>query len=95
MGQKFCSDAHRNTYNNRLKADDTNVIRNTHNALRKNHRILKSLIDEGKKKVNRLVLDNAGFNFSLHTTTKGDLTGVYNLYYTVKLDIVYIDEKQL
>lgn len=48
--KKFCSDACRNSYNNKLNSDENNYVRNTNNILRKNRRILKSIIPDGKTK---------------------------------------------
>ncbi|MEP7253841.1 MAG: hypothetical protein ABI683_15720, partial [Ginsengibacter sp.] len=42
--KKFCDDYCRNNYNNQLKSNSTNLIRNVNNALGKNRRILESLI---------------------------------------------------
>jgi len=48
--KKFCSDACRNSYNNKLNSDENSFVRNTNNILRKNRRILKSIIPSGKAK---------------------------------------------
>ena len=71
--QKFCSDACRNTYNNRMNSDATSLIRNINNTLRKNRRILLALLDKKKSKVSRDTLIAKGFNVSYFThsfTTK-------------------------
>jgi len=39
--KKFCDDYCRNSYNNDLKSDSNNYVRNINNGLRKNRRILK------------------------------------------------------
>ncbi len=49
--KKFCSDQCRNTYNNRLKQDANNFVRNVNAILRKNRRILEDLNPTGKTKV--------------------------------------------
>ena len=72
--KKFCSDACRNSYNNRLNSDENNLIRNTNNILRKNRRIIKELIPQDKSiSIEKDKLLQKGFNFNLHTemiTTK-------------------------
>ncbi len=65
--KKYCSDACRNAYNNRLNADSTNFIRNVNNTLRKNRRILMELNPSGKTEVHRDQLLKAGFDFEFHT----------------------------
>lgn len=75
--KKFCNDACRNTYNNKRNKDVTNLIRNTHNSLRKNYRILSENNLDGKTKINRKKLVDLGFDFSLITsiyTTKTNNT---------------------
>jgi len=42
IDKKFCDDACRNSYNNRVNKDTKNLIRNTNNRLRKNYRILEA-----------------------------------------------------
>lgn len=73
--QKFCSDACRNTYNNRLNSDSTALVRNINNTLRRNRRILMAFYDRKKIKVTREVLLEKGFIFNyfthIYTTKKG------------------------
>lgn len=80
--KKFCSDYCRNAYNNRLNKDSKNLMRNVHNRLRKNYRILEDLNPNGKITVNKSQLLKAGFSFtyftSLYKTTKG--TVYYFIY---------------
>jgi predicted nucleic acid-binding Zn ribbon protein len=76
--KKFCSDACRNAYNNKLNKDSTNLIRNINNRLRKNHRILDSFhLTEGKTKTTKPKLLDLGFDFNYHThlytTQKGTI----------------------
>ncbi|ADQ81494.1 hypothetical protein [Riemerella anatipestifer] len=66
--KKFCSDSCRNSYNNRMNKDHTNLMRNTNNQLRKNYRILSELNIEEKTKVPKIKLSNKGFNFDLITS---------------------------
>ena len=67
IDQKFCSDQCRNTYNNRLNKDDTAVMKNINNRLRKNRRILKELNPGGKAKVKKQTLLARGFSFKYFT----------------------------
>ncbi len=80
--KKFCSDQCRISYNNRLNSDNTNLVRNTNNALRKNRRILLELNPSGKTKVHREKLMEKGFDFhyltSLYNTKEG---AVYHFCY--------------
>lgn len=75
--KKFCSDYCRNAYNNKLNRDSKNLMRNVHNKLRKNYRILEQLNPSDKTTVTKSQLQNRGFNFtyitSLYTTKKGTL----------------------
>lgn len=66
--KKFCDDYCRNNYNNAQKAGEENLIRNIHNALRKNRKILIAFLqNEDNKKVHREKLHAEGFNFKYHT----------------------------
>lgn len=73
--QKFCSDACRNTYNNRLNSDSTALVRNINNTLRRNRRILMAFYDRKKTKITREILLEKGFIFHyfthIYTTKKG------------------------
>ena len=77
--KKFCSDGCRNTYNNKMNKDSTNLMRNINNKLRKNYRILSALNVEGKTKVNRNKLVAHGFDFDYCTSVYTTKTG--NVYY--------------
>lgn len=74
--RKFCSDHCRNAYNNELNRSSRNLMRNTHNRLGKNRRILEQLNSKEITKVKRSTLLKSGFLFDyitgLHTTKKGD-----------------------
>lgn len=76
--KKFCDDACRNSYNNKINKDSTNEMRNINNALRKNWRILKGLNPQQKSKTTKAKLLELGFNFTYHTHT-----------YTTKAGAVY------
>lgn len=69
--KKFCNDACRNAYNNKKNQDTSNLMRNVHNTLRKNYRILSELqFNEGKAKSTRQNLSIKGFDFTYFTYFK-------------------------
>lgn len=80
--KKFCGDYCRNAYNNRQNRDRNNLMRNVHNSLRKNYRILTKLNPRNKATISKAQLIKAGFNFnyitSIYTTKKG---AVYHFVY--------------
>lgn len=67
--KKFCDDYCRNNFNNQLKADSNNLVRNINNALGKNRRILESMISEGEEmaKTSKEKLLEKGFQFKYST----------------------------
>ena len=69
VDKKFCSDACRNSYNNKVNAASTNHMRNVNNILAKNRRILAGLNPEGKRKTHRDQLLMRGFDFDYHTSS--------------------------
>jgi hypothetical protein len=69
IDKKFCDDQCRNTYNNRQNADSNNYVRNVHNTLRKNRRILEELNPNDKGKTTKSIMLNKGFDFTFHTST--------------------------
>ena len=79
--KKFCDDYCRNNYNNQLKADSNNLVRNVNNALGKNRRILESIINEGEEmaKTNKEKLSEKGFLFKYMTHTYTNKKG--NTYF--------------
>lgn len=77
--KKFCSDGCRNSYNNKMNKDSTNLMRNINNKLRKNYRILSELNPEGKSKTSRTKLISKGFDFEYFTSIYTTKTG--NVYY--------------
>ena len=79
--KKFCSDACRNARNNSLNKDVKNLIRNTNNRLRKNHRILETLNSKEKTKVKKESLLKHGFLFEYITGTYTTKSG--SIYYYV------------
>ena len=79
--KKFCSDGCRNAYNNKINKDQTNLMRNINNKLRKNYRILTELNPEEKTKTTKNKLISKGFDFDLITSIYTTKTG--NIYYFV------------
>ena len=79
--KKFCSDACRNAYNNKVNKDGKNLIRNVKNRLRKNWRILETLNPDQKTKTSRTKLIEKGFDFNYFTNT--DTTKAGTIYYFV------------
>lgn len=77
--KKFCSDSCRNSYNNKINKDSTNLMRNINNKLRKNYRILCDLNPDGKSKTNKSKLVSKGFDFEYFTSIYTTKTG--NVYY--------------
>ncbi len=65
--KKFCSDACRNAYNNKINKDSNNFMRTINNRLRKNYRILSELNSEGKSKTTKHKLLSKGFDFEYFT----------------------------
>ena len=76
--KKFCDDYCRNNYNNQLKADNSNLVRNINNALGKNRRILDGLLGSGEEmaKTTKDKLLQKGFQFKyithIYTNKKGN-----------------------
>jgi len=74
--KKFCSDACRNTYNNRLKSVAGNqYVRKINGILKKNRNIMADLNPAGKTRMHRSRLIKKGFDFgyvtNLYTTKTG------------------------
>ncbi|OGS73987.1 MAG: hypothetical protein A3F91_14490 [Flavobacteria bacterium RIFCSPLOWO2_12_FULL_35_11] len=81
IDKKFCSDYCRNSYNNKVDKDSKNLIRNTNNWLRKNHRLLTELNETGKTKVTRRKLLDGNFDFNYFTSIYTTKTG--NTYFYI------------
>lgn len=79
--KKFCSDYCRNTYNNKMNKDSTNLVRNVNNLLRKNYRILQDLNPTDKTKTTKSKLLARGFSFEYYTSTYTTKTGT--VYYFI------------
>jgi hypothetical protein len=84
--KKYCDDYCRNNYNNSLKQDGSNLVRNINNALGKNRRILNNLFKPGEEmaKVQQDKLLEKGFLFKYITHTYTNKKGqVYFFCYDV------------
>lgn len=79
--KKFCNDSCRNSYNNKINKDSTNLMRNINNRLRKNYRTLSLLNTTGKTKIAISKLLQHGFDFQLFTSIYHTKTG--SCYYFV------------
>ena len=79
--KKFCDELCRNSFNNQLKAGSNNYIRNITNALKKNRRILESLLDSSEEttRASREKLLELGFHFKFSTHVFNNNRG--NTYY--------------
>jgi len=77
--KKFCSDACRNTYNNKLKSTEgSSYVRKVNGILQRNRNIMAALNPEGKVRIHKSKLLKKGFDFGFVT----------NLY-TTKVGTVY------
>ncbi|WP_316797905.1 hypothetical protein [Pedobacter frigidisoli] len=65
--KKFCDDACRNNYNNRLHAEHDLMVKRINQILRRNRAILISMVPNGKSKIAKSKLMKAGFDFDYHT----------------------------
>ena len=79
--KKFCDDYCRNNYNNQLKSNTINLVRNINNALGKNRRILENLFIAGEQmaKTTKNKLLQRGFQFKYITHTYTNKRG--NMYF--------------
>ena len=82
VDKKFCNDMCRNVYNNKINKDANDYVRKVNVILRKNRRILSSLMqgsDKGKSTKEQLLLN--GFNFYYYTNMYKTKQG--KIYYFV------------
>ena len=79
--KKFCDEYCRNNYNNQLKAQVNNYVRNINNTLGKNRRILEKCLAEAEEigKTTRQKLLQSGFQFKYITHTYTNKKG--NTYF--------------
>ncbi|CAG0958787.1 hypothetical protein FLAV_00584 [Flavobacteriales bacterium] len=92
--KRFCSDACRNAFNNKLNSDSTSYMRNVNNILRKNKRILEARFKGEKNKVLRDTLLKDGFDFNyfttIYTTQKGS-----SYYYCYEMGYLPIENNYI
>ena len=81
VDKKFCSDYCRNAHHNNLNKDRKNLVRNVHNQLRKNYRILEEFNPNEKTTISKNKLLARGFNFEYLTSIYTTKTG--KVYYFV------------
>lgn len=66
--KKFCSDACRNSHNNRLRCASGNLcVRRINGILARNRNIMEALNPDGKTSVHVNRMLSKGFNFGYHT----------------------------
>jgi hypothetical protein len=82
LDKKFCSDACRNAYNNKIRSEDLSIIRNTNNLLKKNRLILAEICTGDKYKTTKSVLQKKGYLFQYMTHQRTTQNGsVYHFVY--------------
>ena len=88
--KKFCDDNCRTSYNNKLKSDETNFVRNVNNVLRRNRRILRYFHSLGNARILRQQLTESGFLFCYitrsHSVGKEKYAFVYEYGYMLISD---------
>lgn len=67
--KKFCDDACRSTYNNRLNSKSSAFMKHVNSVLRRNRSILQDFNPGGKASVSLNKLRKMGFNFDYYTST--------------------------
>jgi len=67
IDKKFCSDACRCSYFNRIKVRERNEIRKIDRILKHNRKILKRLFDAGRAEASQQELEILGFEFGYAT----------------------------
>lgn len=65
--KRFCCDTCRNAYHNRVNCDANNFVRNVNNVLRRNRRILETMMNHGAPAISRYQLVRLGFDFRFFT----------------------------
>lgn len=79
--KKFCNDYCRNSYNGKKNRDTTNQMRNINNILRKNRRILQTLVEKKGLKSSILELSHLGFRMEYCTQYLTDSQGRTRKFY--------------
>ena len=79
--KKFCNDHCRNAHNNQLNSDGNSCVRNINHRLRRNRRILESLLPASRDitRLRQQKLYSKGFAFNYFTHTR--ITKKGNTYY--------------
>ena len=102
VDKKFCNDACRNSFNNKQNKDQSNLMRNINNKIRKNFKILsKKKKKKKKKKSTRNKLSSLGFDFEYFTNVKIYKNGaqyffVYDFGYRfLEDDFILVVKKEL
>jgi hypothetical protein len=95
IDKKFCGDSCRNQYNNQQRADTTNLARLIIYALRRNRKILETILeDKETAKASKEKLLGSGFLFRYHThtyeTQKGD-----TYYFCFEMGYLSIDQDRV
>lgn len=91
--KKFSSDNCRNEFNNKQNKDEVNYIRNVNNALRKNRRVLKELLND-QATYPKSTLEGLGFDFDLFTSTYNTPKGK-TYFYCYELGYLSLDNQIL
>ena len=94
VDKKFCNDMCRNSYNNLLNKDANEYVRKVNVILRKNRRILSSLMngsEKGKATKEQLLLN--GFNFYYYTNIYQTKQGK-KYYFNYELGYLELEEEQ-
>ncbi len=68
--KRFCSDACRTMYNNRLYRERREELIRIDRILKKNHSIIDRLYSSGKRKISFVALFGLGFNFDYITSMR-------------------------
>ena len=93
VDKKFCNDQCRNSFNNKINKDANDYVRKVNVILRKNRRILISLMNGEKGKATKEQLLLNGFNFYYYTniyTTKQGKT----YYFIYELGYLELEDEQ-
>jgi hypothetical protein len=94
IDKKFCNDMCRNSYNNNLNKAANEYVRKVNVILRKNRRILSSLMygsDKGKATKEQLLLN--GFNFYYYTNIYKTKQGK-KYYFNYELGYLELEDEQ-
>ena len=88
--KKFCDDQCRSNFNNRLKVEKNDYVKEVNSILSKNRSILQKLNPDGKTKITREKLLGKGFSFAYFThiyqTQKGNIYHFCYEYGYLKLE---------